>query len=104
MAGRLMLDKPGTGQALSTQTHVGPLSDISAFDEGTVAGKSIVVLILNHRNVGHKQHACLQGWPIRLLYLFLVSRSLDAVKRNRGFIGSDYPRFHCVTSRLLAGN
>ncbi len=30
------------------------------------------------------------------------SRSLDAVKRHRGFKGSDYPRFHCVTSRLLA--
>lgn len=55
-----MLDKPGAGQATSTKTHAGPLPDILAFDEGTAADKPIVVPMLNHRKVGHIQHARLQ--------------------------------------------
>jgi hypothetical protein len=56
-----MLDKPDAGLASST-SHVGQatvlsLPDISAFDEGTATGKSIVAPIFNHRNFGHKLHA-----------------------------------------------
>jgi hypothetical protein len=42
------------------------------------------------------------GWLFCPPFTTSKASSLDVVKRNRGPGDSDYPRFHFVTSRLLA--
>jgi len=53
---------PGSGTNLSGTVNAGRATDLSlpgiwAFDEGTAAGKPVIIPLFNHRNVGHKKHA-----------------------------------------------